>query len=158
MFKIFKAKINDWIVIILKVIFMPREQTCGECGRTFSSHDSGQKVCNDCHRMDEYIMTRSNRFCKNCLSWHINRSNKFSHLKKIKTSSYHMGSVLNLSFITHQYQLSSSPIIGITSKYLRNAFTIIFIRKQLIFNFRLCKKNLSISSQRVLNKSWKFGI
>ena len=56
MFKIFKAKINDLIFIILRVMLMSREQTCGECGRTFSSHDSGQKLCNDCHRMDEYIM------------------------------------------------------------------------------------------------------
>lgn len=47
---------------------MSGEQTCGECGRIFSPYDSGQKICNDCHRMDEYIMARSNRWCKNCLS------------------------------------------------------------------------------------------
>ena len=119
-------KINDLIFIILRVMLMSREQTCGECGRTFSSHDSGQKLCNDCHRMDEYIMAVSNRWCKNCLSWHINTSHKSSHLKKIKTSSHNMGSVLNSSFIAHQYQLSSSPIRDITSKYLQNTFTIIF--------------------------------
>lgn len=49
-------------------MFMSREQTCGECGRIFSPHDSSQKICNDCHGMDEYIMARSNRWCKNCLS------------------------------------------------------------------------------------------
>ena len=68
MFKIFKAKINDSIIIILRVMLMSREQTCGECGRTFLPDDSCQKICNDCHRMDEYIMVRSNRWCKNCLS------------------------------------------------------------------------------------------
>ncbi len=64
----FKLQIEDLVTILLRVMLMSREKVCGECGRLFSHNDSGQIICKECTSMDEYIMARSNRWCKNCIS------------------------------------------------------------------------------------------
>ncbi|MFC1505553.1 hypothetical protein ACFLQ6_00625 [Thermoproteota archaeon] len=64
----FKMLFEDLVNILLGVKLMSREHVCGECGRLFSPNDLGQVICKECNGLNEYIMARSNRYCRNCFS------------------------------------------------------------------------------------------
>ncbi|MCJ7760006.1 hypothetical protein MUP59_02550 [Candidatus Bathyarchaeota archaeon] len=68
MFKTFKLLTDEQQAVFIVMMLMMKENVCGECGKHFMPLQEGQRICTQCTQIEDYMMLRSNRWCKNCLS------------------------------------------------------------------------------------------